>query len=254
MRPLISRLGARAGVGLALAGWASCGLAACGSAPVPAASGAARSPRALTPASSAATRTPARGASQTAEQPLHGASSSRAAPVVPGSAVQEQLDEAGRAVLLLGRSAWSETRAKSAQALAALADLLEAAGEGRAARRQVAELRAQSDRLGGAGGASEFARVESIAVGLSSALTGLESLQLSEPSWLARWLDAARESIAGLKEGATTPALRAATVQDAFRATLDAFQAALQLAAREGGRAAARASPAGDCSTKGPPP
>lgn len=155
--------------------------------------------------------------------------------------VLEPLDQARNAVLLLGRSAWHETREKSAQALASLARVLDAAdGQGGAAR-QLDVLRTQSARLGGSGTADDFAHVESIATGLSSALLGLELLQLADPGSLRPWLDAAHEAIVGLEQGATTPALRAATVQDAFRATLDAFQVAVQLSSVRAGCATASA-------------
>lgn len=117
----------------------------------------------------------------------------------------------------LGQSGASEARLAAATTLEMLATIIEAL-DPRAGERSLADLRFQAERLRRA---DWFPRAGWIEQGLSSALDALESAK-SCAGHRGVWIDAAREAIGEIDER-TSLTFQRAPIQDAFRATVDAF-------------------------------
>jgi hypothetical protein len=139
-----------------------------------------------------------------------------------GSAVEHARAE----VLALGQTDWTQVQPAAARVLVAMANAVAAADRLKAHGRNVSDINFLAERVRYADALS-YGRAAWIKAALSSALDALESLGLLEPQRLSVWTDAARRAIASIEERKSLAFQRAA-VQDAFRATIDAFVAATQ--------------------------
>lgn len=137
------------------------------------------------------------------------------------------VDAARAEVLKLGQTDWVQARQESSRALSALADVLAVADRQNALGRKVSDLRFQAERVRYADSLA-FGRAAWIKAGLSAALDALDTLRLSDAQRLSVWTRAARRAVGNI-EDRDSLAFQRAAVQDAFRATIDAFVAATQL-------------------------
>jgi hypothetical protein len=135
------------------------------------------------------------------------------------------MEQARADVLTLGQADLSNVRALTSRAMYSMAELVEAvAGRGLVAR-QITEIRAEARRLEH-DSSGPFARTGWVERGLQTALGALDELEMCSASLVAGWTDAARRAAATLPERGALPFQHAA-MQDAFRATVDAFGVAL---------------------------
>jgi hypothetical protein len=139
--------------------------------------------------------------------------------------VELEVERARSTVLHLARARWTNGREAASRALSALADLLVAADSSEARETQVTELRFQAERLNRPG-TSSLGEAAWVKKALTAALKGLERLGGKERVGLSDWSQAARQAVDSIEERSTINLQRAA-VQDAFRATIDAFAAEL---------------------------
>lgn len=143
---------------------------------------------------------------------------------VPRS-VADVMAQARADVLALGRADLSNIRQLTSRAMYSMADLLEAsAGQGQAVS-AVVEVRADARRLEH-DASGPFARAGWVERGLQTALGALDSLEVCRESLVEDWTQAARRAAGALPQRGALPFQHAA-IQDAFRATLDAFGVAL---------------------------
>lgn len=141
------------------------------------------------------------------------------------------MDKARSQLLELGQSGWTDVRTSAADVLDTLAALTASLDVEQRLKPKVAEMRFQAKRLRRT---ESFVQAAWIARALNAALDGLEGLQCSQPA--DAWLRAARRSVDAI-EDQTTLSFQHASVQDAFRATVDAF-----VAANEPGSSCARSA------------
>jgi hypothetical protein len=106
-----------------------------------------------------------------------------------------------------------------------MAELVEAVAGSNGAAHQIAEMRAEARRLEQES-TGPFARTGWVARGLQTALDVLDELELCREPLVADWAEAARRAAATLPQRGALPFQHGA-MQDAFRATLDAFAAAM---------------------------
>jgi len=143
---------------------------------------------------------------------------------VRGAAIGSTEDEIGEAradVLALGRSRWPTVRWAAARALSSIADIIEASDvDGRQADR-ISKIRFQMERLRSAD-APIFVEAAWVKAGLTTALDSLAALQVEGRAWTS----AARSAVEAIEADGSLTFQRAA-IQDGFRATVDAFAAAL---------------------------
>jgi hypothetical protein len=145
-------------------------------------------------------------------------------PLRPGS-VELEVEKARAMVLELGRARWTSGRLAASQALSALADVLVAADASGGVVAQVRELRFQAERLSRTD-TSSLGEAGWVKKALTAALHGLNRLGGEERVASSKWGPAARAAVASIEERSSINLQRAA-VQDAFRATIDAFAAEL---------------------------
>jgi hypothetical protein len=137
----------------------------------------------------------------------------------------EQLARARQHVAEVARIPLMGSRQASARALGALADMIEAADSAGRLSQQIGELRFQATRLA-RGPETALGRAGWIRAGLQAAV---DALLLVNGGRRSTWIDEAQRAVAGIDE--TSPSsFQRAGIQDAFRATVDAF-AALEPAA-----------------------
>jgi hypothetical protein len=144
----------------------------------------------------------------------------------PLASFETELGRAEDEVSKLAQTSVTRSRQASAAALAALADVVAAADQGERLTKQVTEIRFEAERLERAN-ASEFGQAGWIRSGLESALDALVALHSENPS--SRWIRVAQRAVANIDQR-TSLSFQRATVQDAFRSTVDAFAAMAQLA------------------------
>ena len=204
---------------------ASCAMMGCGASSAPPPRHSAQATRGETAAHAAAAGSgrdeiPKPVVSQTtrARPSAEGASRERLAAGDP-----RELTERARAQLLeLGQSGFSDMRTSAANVLDTLAALTASLDVEQQLKVGVSEIRFQAKRLHRT---DSFVRAGWIARALNAALDGLERLECSQQ--LEAWLRAARRSV-DVIDDRTTLAFQQAPVQDAFRATVDAFGAAIE--------------------------
>jgi hypothetical protein len=139
--------------------------------------------------------------------------------------VADVMAQARGDVLALGRADLSNIRKLTSRAMYSMAELLEAiAGRGQAAS-AVEEIRADARRLQH-DSSGPFARAGWVERGLQRALSALDGLEVCRKSLIEDWTQAARRAAGALPERGALPFQHAA-MQDAFRATVDAFGVAL---------------------------
>lgn len=116
-------------------------------------------------------------------------------------------------------------RARAADGMLSLAELVSVLGGAEVGARGAEEITFQAERLRRAESAP-FARSEWVERGLLAALQALESLETGHPEGVADWVEIARRAATDLPEHGTL-SFQHARIQDAFRATVDAFGVAL---------------------------
>jgi len=146
------------------------------------------------------------------------------------------IEPARAAVLALGEAPWHGAREPAAQALRHLAAMVSAADCARAFKRNVSDIRLQAERLT-LGDSLSHKQSYWIKSGLLSALDGLALVSRSGPSEEraghtpshvgSAWLTAARQAVAHI-DAQDLLAFQRSAIQDAFRATIDAFVFAAQ--------------------------
>lgn len=149
----------------------------------------------------------------------------------PLTSMRAGIEPARAAVLALGDARWSYAREPAAQALRSLAAMMSAGDCAHALSRNVSDLRLQAERLA-LGDSLSFGQTHWIKSGLVTALDGLELVAQRAPGALAEstpthapgspWVTAARQAVANIDAQDLFTFQRSA-IQDAFRATLDAF-------------------------------
>lgn len=145
---------------------------------------------------------------------------SRSVPDVPLGSFQQELAQARRDIGEAAATSLMGSRAKSAKALDSIADMVEAADSSGSARRQVSEIRFQSRRIQNAA-VTELGRAEWVRDALLAAVVALSELSGETRS---PWLDEAKRTIGRIDPHSQTSFQRAA-IQDALRATVDAYAA-----------------------------
>jgi hypothetical protein len=139
--------------------------------------------------------------------------------------VDDVMAQARDDVLALGRADLSNIRELTSRAMYSMAELVEVIAGPSQAESAVAEIRAEARRLRHEP-SGPFARSGWVERGLESALGALEGMEVCRKALVNVWTQAARRSAEALPDGSALPFQHAA-VQDAFRATLDAFGVAL---------------------------
>lgn len=158
------------------------------------------------------------GASQDAER-------SEGAPPEPTRPLSELLEDARRDVLGLGRANVSNLKEHAARVLSALAAVVEAADHDRGARAQLEELEFEAERLRRASGAS-FAQAGWVRLGLLAALDALAHVVPHQGQAPEPLRDAARQAAEAIPERSFL-SFHHAAIQDAARATVDAYALSL---------------------------
>ncbi len=135
--------------------------------------------------------------------------------------VELELEHARLRVLELARARWTNGREGASLALRALADVMVAADQKGTVSEQTSELRFEAGRVGdttssGLGVAASAKR------GLTLALDGLERILGRAEEESSSFSRAARQAVASIDERSSI-GLQRGPVQDAFRATVDAF-------------------------------
>jgi hypothetical protein len=139
--------------------------------------------------------------------------------------VEDVMAQARDDVLALGRADLDNIRELTSRAMYSIADLVEvSAGPGQTSS-AVVEIRAEAKRLQHES-STLFARTGWVERGLESALSALDGLEVCRKALVQLWAQAARRATQALPKGGALPFQHAA-MQDAFRATLDAFGVAL---------------------------
>lgn len=134
----------------------------------------------------------------------------------------EVLEHARADVLALGRADIGNVRERTSRAMYSVAELVEAVD---ASAVQVAAVRAEARRLEH-DTIGPFAHTGWVERGLRAALDSLDNLDRCRESFVTGSVRAARRAAGGLPERGALPFQRAA-VQDAFRATVGAFDLVL---------------------------
>jgi len=150
----------------------------------------------------------------------------------PLSTMQAGIEPGRAALISLGKSGWQHARGDAADALRLFAAMLRAADCAGRLTGKISDIRFQAERLTRSDALS-FGQTRWIKQGLSAALDGLDALELGDsgtlraqaapsPTAPARPTDAARAAVAGI-DARHLFGLQRTSIQDAFRATLDAF-------------------------------
>jgi hypothetical protein len=147
-------------------------------------------------------------------------------PELPVGTFQAELEQAHASVSELASADWMASRTASSRALAALADVVEAADRDKLFRAQIHDVRFQAERLS----LSETRALNHgqwVKVGLASVLDAWEALDWGRSSPEPVWGRSARAAVEAIDERSDLSFQRGA-IQDAFRTTLAAFVAAAE--------------------------
>jgi hypothetical protein len=150
----------------------------------------------------------------------------------PLATMQAGIEPARAALIALGKAGWQHARGDAAQALRLFAAMLRAADCAERLTGKISDLRFQAERLTRSDALS-FGQTRWIKQGLSAALDGLDALDAGDsvaarvqaapvPGAPVRLTHAARAAVAGI-DAEHLLGLQRTSIQDAFRATLDAF-------------------------------
>jgi hypothetical protein len=140
---------------------------------------------------------------------------------------EAQLEEARAEVLKLGQTRWINAPLAASSALDALAALLALEADHRLDE-QIAAIRFNAERLGRKD-ISKFGSAGWIKEALSSTLDALDLRSVGREKEVSTWTRSARRAVSGI-EARDSLSFQRAAVQDAFRATVDAFLFAMQSA------------------------
>jgi translation initiation factor 2B subunit (eIF-2B alpha/beta/delta family) len=157
------------------------------------------------------------------EEPPFGEPERLEQPPEPIGSFETELERARDEVSQLAQTKQIHSSKASAQALTALANLVAAADTGNRLDKQVAEIRFEAERLERAE-PTEFGQTAWIRRGLESVLDALAALYERAHTHPSPWIRTARKAVASIDEQ-TSVSFQCAAVQDAFRATVDAFAA-----------------------------
>lgn len=139
------------------------------------------------------------------------------------SVMGDGLDAARADVLSLGRAKWRHAREPAAQALLSLAEMAAAGDCAGRISHEVAEVRFQAERLARSDALS-FGQTSWIKFGLVAAVDALDALEPQRQREIS-WTSAARRAVMSI-DAQDLLGFQRAAVQDAFRATVEAFAVA----------------------------
>jgi hypothetical protein len=142
----------------------------------------------------------------------------------PELSLEARLEQARAEVLKLGQTRWVNAPLAASQALEALADLV-AVNADRRLEKPIGVIRFNAELLRQK--TSKFGSAGWIKVALASTLEALDVLEAGREKLVSPWTRSARRAVAGIEERDSLSFQRAA-VQDAFRATVDAFLFSIQ--------------------------
>ena len=125
----------------------------------------------------------------------------------------------------LARAKWTNGQEGSSLVLQALADVIVAADASKALAQHASELRFEAERLRDASRPT-LGQPASVKRGLNIALDCLDRIQGRDDDQSSNWTRVARQSVATIEERSSI-GLQRGPIQDAFRATVDAFAAEL---------------------------
>jgi hypothetical protein len=131
-----------------------------------------------------------------------------------------QLEKARAEVLKLGQTRWVNAPVAASRALQALAALISARSDGGLSK-QITEIRYHAESLRRPSTA-KFGSAGWVKAALTSSLDALDVLEAGREKLVSPWTRSARRAVAGIEDRDSLSFQRAA-VQDAFRATVDAF-------------------------------
>jgi hypothetical protein len=134
----------------------------------------------------------------------------------------DALNAARAGVAKLGATPWTKAAAASSEALSALSDVVAAVDCSHSLRETVRKMRWNAGYLG-SDDSSVFARTQYVKEGLREALGALDGSSSSEE--LSMWAESARKAVERI-DTSSASAFQRATIQDAFRTTVDAFSVA----------------------------
>ena len=147
-------------------------------------------------------------------------------PERPVGTLQAELEQAHASVSELASADWMDSRTASSRALAALADVVEAADGAKRFGSQVHEVRFQAERLS-LSETRSFNQAKWVKVGLTRVLDAWEELDWGRNSPAPVWGRSARAAVEAIDERSDLSFQRGA-IQDAFRTALAAFIAAAE--------------------------
>ena len=127
-------------------------------------------------------------------------------------------------VSVLATARWGNARAAAARALSSLAQVIAIADRHSQCKRQISDMRLQIERLENTS-ALAFGQSQWIKSGLTAALDAFDRLYSAASADVLEWSAAARRAVAGINDKESLGFQRA-TIQDGFRATVDAFAVA----------------------------
>jgi hypothetical protein len=159
--------------------------------------------------------------------------------VLAARSVDELMEQLRSDTSALAGADLTTVRTLAADAMLSLADLVSRLGGTSRGAEDAREITFQAERLRREESAP-FARSQWVERGLLAALQTLDSLETCHPERIDDWVKTAQRAAAALPEHGTL-SFQHARVQDAFRATVDAFGVALL----DGGSCAGKAGTAG---------
>jgi hypothetical protein len=143
-------------------------------------------------------------------------------PSVPLGPIDEELEQAREEISKLARAPGLGSAAATGRALSSLADVLAAADTGNTLEDLVANARFQAKRLGSRESIVRFGQGGWVRAGLVSLLDGLDALRHGAANQPSPWSLTARGAVLAIDEHSSLAFQRPA-IQDALRATVDAF-------------------------------
>jgi hypothetical protein len=146
-----------------------------------------------------------------------------AEPPAPIGSFEVELERARDGVSKLAQTGLTRSTAAAGDALAALGDLVVSADRCKRLGPQASEIRFEAERLERAD-PTQFGQAGWIRSGLESALDALLRLGGNAGDPASTWIRVARRAVTNIDEQ-TSISFQRAAIQDAFRATVDAFAA-----------------------------
>lgn len=155
-------------------------------------------------------------------EPPFGEAESLDVPSTPLGPIDVELEQARADISKLARIPAMGSAPATGRALASLAQVLAAADSGEKTKAAIAEVRFEAERLKRGNETLKFGQAGWARAGLISVLDGLDDLQHGPAKMPSAWSQIARAAAVSIDERSSLVFQRPA-IQDAFRATVDAF-------------------------------